>query len=279
MIINQIKHAVHLKKNELGLLQPFIIGCLPKKEILPIDCNLFPLIGEDIHSLMSSFYCMTFCRLLITEAQKAAKSLELAAMKSPIAQTSLMETRKLIDEAIQSIESIENGQITSYVNGEYPSTASADLVSQVQKETGVDKRDSDEGDHREVNGSQILSLNEIEGLDFTNLTLQGMVNGEKELSPRGSSYGLSTFNLDDMIVQSASAKKLGQLEPYGNINPEKSPLLNGAKVRQLETNGNTKCVNDPLPNGAKLQLMEGERPLTITRKWVRGRLVEVTEGA
>lgn len=218
-------------------------------------------------------------RLLITEALKAAKSLELAAMKSPIAQASLMETRKLIDEAIQSIESIENGQITSYVNGEYPSTASADLVSQVQKETGVDKRDSDEGDHREVNGSQILSLNEIEGLDFTNLTLQGMVNGEKELSPRGSSYGLSTFNLDDMIVQSASAKKLGRLEPYGNINPEKSPLLNGAKVRQLETNGNTKCVNDPLPNGAKLQLMEGERPLTITRKWVRGRLVEVTEGA
>ncbi|TYH71020.1 hypothetical protein ES332_D05G155900v1 [Gossypium tomentosum] len=64
-------------------------------------------------------------RLLIAEAEKAAKALEIAAMKSPVAQASLIETRKLIAEAIQSIESIEGGCVTSNENGGYISVDSA----------------------------------------------------------------------------------------------------------------------------------------------------------
>ncbi|XP_022720807.1 uncharacterized protein LOC111278446 [Durio zibethinus] len=46
-------------------------------------------------------------RLLIVEAEKAVKAPEVAAVKSPVVRASLIESRKLIAEAIQLIESIE----------------------------------------------------------------------------------------------------------------------------------------------------------------------------
>ncbi|KAL7233301.1 hypothetical protein ACSBR1_017015 [Camellia fascicularis] len=63
-------------------------------------------------------------KLLIAEAEKAAKALEAAATKSPLAQASLIETRNLIAKAIQSIEI---GQIDSHGNGRHPSIALAEL--------------------------------------------------------------------------------------------------------------------------------------------------------
>ncbi|KAL7203469.1 hypothetical protein ACSBR2_016701 [Camellia fascicularis] len=65
-------------------------------------------------------------KLLIAEAEKAAKALEAAATKSPLAQASLIETRNLIAKAIQSIEI---GQIDSHGNGRHPSIALAELVN------------------------------------------------------------------------------------------------------------------------------------------------------
>ncbi|XP_061951338.1 uncharacterized protein LOC133674297 isoform X2 [Populus nigra] len=50
-------------------------------------------------------------RSLIAEAEKAANTLEAAAVRSPIARASLIEARKLISEAIQSIESVDTGLV------------------------------------------------------------------------------------------------------------------------------------------------------------------------
>jgi hypothetical protein len=47
-------------------------------------------------------------RLLIAEAEKAAKSLEAAAVTDATAQASLFETRKLLSEAIQAMQSVES---------------------------------------------------------------------------------------------------------------------------------------------------------------------------
>ncbi|KAL7203481.1 hypothetical protein ACSBR2_016713 [Camellia fascicularis] len=69
-------------------------------------------------------------KLLIAEAEKAAKALEAAATKSPLAQASLIETRNLIAKAIQSIEI---GQIDSHGNGRHPSIALAELVNQAER--------------------------------------------------------------------------------------------------------------------------------------------------
>ncbi|KAK8933632.1 hypothetical protein KSP39_PZI015371 [Platanthera zijinensis] len=48
-------------------------------------------------------------KLLIAEAERAAEALEIAALTSPLAKASLLETRKLIAEAALSIQSIEGG--------------------------------------------------------------------------------------------------------------------------------------------------------------------------
>ena len=47
-------------------------------------------------------------RLLIVEAEKAAKSLEAAAVTDATAQASLFETRKLLSEAIWAMQSVES---------------------------------------------------------------------------------------------------------------------------------------------------------------------------
>lgn len=52
-------------------------------------------------------------RLLIAEAEKAAKSLEAAAVTDASAQASLFETRKLLSEAIRAMQSVES---SSYVD-------------------------------------------------------------------------------------------------------------------------------------------------------------------
>lgn len=52
-------------------------------------------------------------KLLIAEAERAAEALEVAALKSPLAKASLLETRRLIAEATLSIQSIESGHLMS----------------------------------------------------------------------------------------------------------------------------------------------------------------------
>ena len=185
------------------------------------------------------FY-VTICRLLIAEAKKAAKALEVAATKSPIAQASLMETRKLIAEAIQSIESIETGQITSHENGSYPSVAPNNLISQVEKDASADRR--------EVNGIPIMPSKD-EDFNFSKFTLHESLNNEEELLPSSfSGSGSSPFSFHSIMDHSD----------------------------RIEPNGNGDCQKDPLPNGAKVQSLKEETPsklVTVTKKWVRGRLV------
>ncbi|XP_031252513.1 uncharacterized protein LOC116110442 [Pistacia vera] len=199
-------------------------------------------------------------RLLIAEAEKAAKALEVAAMKSPIAKASLMETRKLIAEAVQSIESIEMGQVTSNnENGGYSSVDSAEVVSEVKEEIETQKGVLSQAEHIKVNGTQPLPSKD-EAFDFGSFTMPDKLNGE-ELLPRNSNgYSLQTLNLESLIRKPDSAKQLGHLEPNGNAKFEKNPQPNGARVHSMEEE-------------------TASKPESVTKKWVRGRLVEVTEGA
>ncbi|CAL5382941.1 unnamed protein product [Camellia sinensis] len=86
-------------------------------------------------------------KLFIDEGEKAAKALEAAATKSPLAQASLIETRNLITKAIQSIEI---GQIDSHGNGRHPSIALAELVNQSEKENNPGIQGLSQTDHGEI---------------------------------------------------------------------------------------------------------------------------------
>lgn len=73
--------------------------------------------------------------VLIGEAQRAAEALEEAAAKSPVAEASLIETRKLIAEAIRYIESIEMGNNQSLESGN-----DKDEKMVVEEVTGIEQR-------------------------------------------------------------------------------------------------------------------------------------------
>lgn len=164
---------------------------------------------------------------MIAEAEKAAKALEIAASRSALAQASLLETRKLIAEATQSIESIEIVEI-----GEIASQENYALVNHVDNKVDKNTTSLETVDKRKVNGNHVLDSKDTNFVDFT------MQNG--------------------FLKQSSSKNQPLQAKPNGFGKEKYSSLLNGA---QIETNF----------EGAPVAS-------TRTKKWVRGRLVSLTEG-
>ncbi|XP_031401814.1 uncharacterized protein LOC116211520 isoform X3 [Punica granatum] len=143
-------------------------------------------------------------RLLIAQAEKAAEALEFAATRSATAQASLLETRKLIAEAIELIEAVEKGEISSNENVSHgPSGGGTGLSGRVGYEKI--KGSFEEPSHKwTVNGRQSL----VSG------------SGEMDMSPNGTQGSLDSDQ------------------------GEESP-----------------------------------GPVRVTKKWVRGRLVEVVDEA
>ncbi|KAF7813959.1 uncharacterized protein G2W53_027928 [Senna tora] len=195
-------------------------------------------------------------RLLIAEAEKAAKALEVAATKSPIAHASLIETRKLIAEAIQSLESIEIPRITE-------STASSSAsLSEIDQERSEESEVLNHTDMGQVNGHKVLSSSDYKFPDdFGKIVLHKSLNGDPKLH-------LSTTN---DIASSAFGFEM------------ESDLTNEHSETQRDSDQNMEYKTDPSPTTVEgIQSLEEETPsrsLTVTKKWVRGRLVEVVEEA
>ncbi|KAK1280732.1 hypothetical protein QJS04_geneDACA004828 [Acorus gramineus] len=136
-------------------------------------------------------------KLLIAEAEKAAKTLEVAALKSPLARASLLETRELIAEATRSIEAIESGLVTS--GDENQSNGDSDVVNAT---TLLGKQ---------VNGTHSLSLNHRNsGEDFNvdRYALQNVLNVRESPSAKcGSDVEISAVREAENSVPSIRTKK------------------------------------------------------------------------
>lgn len=192
--------------------------------------------------------------LLIKEAEKAAKALELAAMKSPVAQASLMETRKLIAEAMQSMETIKNRQVKSQ----------ADISSKNQSfvEENAEALTEDlTQDQESINGVASPQL------------------GGGHLNP----YKLTTSMLEEIDVDYQLPTNLigYELHKLGVKGVTEKAELGKVKYhRDSKPNGAVRLTGISSPNRAKLQNHHEQIPVTakaVTKKWVRGRLVEVSE--
>lgn len=198
------------------------------------------------------FYIPIICRLLIAEAKKAADALEIAATKSPIAHASLIETRKLIAQAVQSLESIEADHPTS---DREVSVKADELSSQANKEIYTGNGIFTEVKGLKINGTKTFATikgDEEEGLDFSKSTLQDTLDVEEKLIPRSSNgYGLSPFSFENLSEHAGQE----QVQPNAESARENKPQSSRGKE---ETPSNSTVV---------------------TKKWVCGRLVEVTEGA
>lgn len=187
------------------------------------------------------------------EAEKAAKALEVAATKSPIARASLMETRKLIAEAIQSMESIETSQATPLRNDGCPSVASNEQINQVEKDTSAEIKGSNQAELGEVNGTRVVPTKDKD-FNFSNYGLHDFLNNEDQLLPTSfRDLGLSPFSFESLMKQSDSRNRHELPEQDQNSDYE-------------DEAGFLKEETPP-------------ESVTLTKKWVRGRLIEVAEGA
>ncbi|XP_074301906.1 uncharacterized protein LOC141633320 isoform X2 [Silene latifolia] len=199
-------------------------------------------------------------KLLIAEAQKAAKALEVAATRSPVARASLIEAHKLIAEATQSIKSIENGELPPQDNVQSGHQEYAGKGGETLTE------DADQRYNIAVNGKKTITPK-------VNQEYQKMVNGFQSMKP-GEDRNLDT-NLyhKHTLPTSLGGYMLGlSLESFA----EKQDIKERTeKQYPLGKNG------VPSVNGVKLQNHEEHAHPTAksaTKKWVRGRLVEVGEG-
>ncbi|XP_058078811.1 uncharacterized protein LOC131227113 [Magnolia sinica] len=205
-------------------------------------------------------------KLLIAEAEKAAKALEVAAMKSPLARASLMETRKLIAEATRSIESIETGQFTSSNSQKINSFNSNGSANHFHEER--DTEISELIPHkREVNGTHLISSSNNNHKDF-NLDKYALklLNGSESLPAIQSAEGIHDYFPPQSHPDSAE-KQLGKTDQL--VDP---PELNGAgKCEIMPCEGELTGV---------VSAREAENSSSDTaskKKWVCGRLVDVAE--
>ncbi|KAF5776803.1 putative nuclease associated modular domain 3 [Helianthus annuus] len=126
--------------------------------------------------------------ILISEAQRAADALEAAAAKSPMAKASLIETRKLIAEAMSYIKSVETVN-----NGSLGADSDEEEIAEGVKEIEQEER---------VNGTpsvEIAKLGEV--------GLQVNVNGTArvDLSSSPSSSSSSSSSIDSILSSSSSS--------------------------------------------------------------------------
>ncbi|XP_074294778.1 uncharacterized protein LOC141622669 isoform X2 [Silene latifolia] len=199
-------------------------------------------------------------KLLIAEAQKAAKALEVAATRSPVARASLIEAHKLIAEATQSIKSIENGEFPPQDNVQSGHQEYAGKGGETLTE------DADQRYNIAVNGKKTTTPK-------VNQEYQKMVNGFQSMKP-GEDRNLDTnLHHKHTLPTSLGGYMLGlSLESFA----EKQDIKERTeKQYPLGKNGVSSV------NGVKLQNHEEHAHPTAksaTKKWVRGRLVEVGEG-
>ncbi|KAL0354413.1 UNVERIFIED_CONTAM: hypothetical protein Sradi_3888200 [Sesamum radiatum] len=208
---------------------------------------------------------ITRAKMLIAEAEKAAKALEVAAKKSPLAQASLMESRMLIAEAIQLIESIEHEDRISSENEEN----STEPASHLEEEMDSDTQDMQVIKHTKVNGVHSSSAPVIEtgDLSFNKFMLADMVNGN------------SSSSCSSNILK--TEEKLHQASPNDPLSLDLGSMVKHSNFKNLadhkqNLNGNSEHTQKPSVNGVEFY---SAKQVNITKKWVRGRLVEVAEEA
>ncbi|KAI3878528.1 hypothetical protein MKX03_023978 [Papaver bracteatum] len=203
-------------------------------------------------------------KLLIAEAEKAAKALEVAATKSPLALASLMETRKLIAEATRSIQAAESGQI-SYVGNKKDSSPFDLNEDLLEDETSEQDGKTPPPDQKEVNGTHVYS-DAISDFEFGNFDLEGMLDDDELLEMEG----LDDDDDDDFVP--------AQLEINGfshKLDP-KSELAVPVEEMQEAIKSQSTAQEVPVSNKAEKTSVRSNNT-TVKKKWIRGRLVEVEE--
>lgn len=199
-------------------------------------------------------------RLLIAEAEKAAKTLEMAAPKSPLAQASLMETRMLIAEARRSIGIIEAGTSTTQEFRDEKTLDSSGQLNHFQSSSGLPN--SKKLDQRPVNGFHHPISTEIRPKDMNlgKFSSQTAVNGWTPLTATQS-----TESID--VGLTLDAKSVAK----GVENSDSSFISRSMKYEKDPSKGDSEAP------GVETSLPSSTFPVKSKKRWFRGRLIEVED--
>ena len=121
------------------------------------------------------------------------------------------------------------------------------VTPNIEEESLSRKEDQNRAVQAIANGTQLFPANIDEDFDCSKFSLQDLLGREKEVSASNNGYGLSHSSFSSLANQ-----------PNGNKPSDLKPSLNGTKLHHLEEKADSQVI-------------------TVTKKWVRGRLVEVAE--
>ncbi|CAM8906809.1 unnamed protein product [Rhodiola kirilowii] len=183
-------------------------------------------------------------RLMIGEAEKAAEALEAAASTNPHSMASLIETRKLIKEAIQSIQSID---ATTSVNA-LVSTQSSENSDELSRVNGADVK---------INGTRPRAISNHEDSHFSDLTPHVSTNDEEEVLP---------------VISNGHASAAQQFTSSSNLHLNKQ-VQQPVSIQTIHSR-NTESTNEALTRASE---QKAPSNLIANKRWVRGRLVEIEE--
>uniref|UniRef100_A0A1D1YID1 Nudix hydrolase 13, mitochondrial n=1 Tax=Anthurium amnicola TaxID=1678845 RepID=A0A1D1YID1_9ARAE len=211
-------------------------------------------------------------KLLIAEAEEAAKALELAALTSPLARASLLETRKLIAEAIRAIERIESGQLTSQESEDSKSLCWGKPVN--YSPTGPEAFVTDtSADGRQVNGTPVLSSNlkSDDDFDFSDFSKQNALNGREPLSEDNGAEN----SIEDLCNNDPSTSVCNSARKHSDTTM--SQLDTSRSNGSFKYNYSSPTSEDKGSLHAAMSDASVASLVKTKKKWVRGRLVEVGE--
>ncbi|XP_074557538.1 uncharacterized protein LOC141813468 [Curcuma longa] len=199
-------------------------------------------------------------KLLIAEAEKAAKTLEMAAPKSPLAQASLMETRMLIAEARRSIGIIEAGTSTTQEFRDEKTLDSSGKLNHFQSSSGLPN--SKKLDQRPVNGFHHPISTEIRPKDMNlgKFSSQTAVNGWTPLTATQSTESIDV----GLTLDTKSVAK-------GVENSDSSFISRSMKYEKDPSKGDSEAP------GVETSLPSSTFPVKSKKRWFRGRLIEVED--
>lgn len=222
-------------------------------------------------------------KLLIAEAEKAAQALEVAALTSLTARASLLESRKLIAEAIRSIERTEKGLLPSD-NCISPNLDSTGDINNYDATIhgGSTRHHTVRDDVPHVNGDRQLTLIERSESDFQfdKFTMQDTLNGNVP-SPciSGDSEISIERDRDELIMQQPllvnhASDRLGMASTTSCLLPDLEKASSSSvseesvpKLPDLQQQNNhvrdDKSDMEPTSTGSSLPLTKQKRSGTV----------------
>ncbi|CAM8909664.1 unnamed protein product [Rhodiola kirilowii] len=194
-------------------------------------------------------------RLMIGEAEKAAEALEAAASTNPHSMASLIETRKLIKEAIQSIQSIDSTTSVNALVSTQSSENSDELSSIVLTQMHIVNRVN--GADVKINGTRPRAISNHEDSHFSDLTPHVSTNDEEEVLP---------------VISNGHASAAQQFTSSSNLHLNKQ-VQQPVSIQTIHSR-NTESTNEALTRASE---QKAPSNLIANKRWVRGRLVEIEE--